>query len=116
LIVGGQGADARYLEVMKDTILSGPDCTTMAEVRAGVDQVDRELIALLARRFAYMDAAARIKPDRAAVRDEARKAAVIEQAAARAREAGVPEATVRTLWEILVEASIAYEFEAFDRR
>ena len=49
----------------------------MAEVRAGVDQVDRELVALLARRFAYMDAAARIKPTRDAVRDEARKAQVI---------------------------------------
>eukprot|EP01037_Dinobryon_pediforme_P032470 gene32470-37425_t len=51
-------------------ILPGPDCTTMIEVRAGVDQVDRELVALLARRFAYMDAAARIKPARTAVRDE----------------------------------------------
>ena len=59
------------------TILAGPDCTSMAQVRAGVDQVDRELVALLARRFAYMDAAARIKPARAAVRDEARKAEVI---------------------------------------
>ena len=58
-------------------ILAGPDCTTMAEVRAGVDQVDRELVALLARRFAYMDAAARIKPTRGVVRDEARKAQVI---------------------------------------
>ncbi|MBZ9779923.1 chorismate mutase, partial [Psychroflexus sp. CAK8W] len=46
----------------------------MAEVRAGVDHVDRALIALLAQRFAYMDAAARIKPERGAVRDEGRKA------------------------------------------
>ena len=35
-------------------------CETMADVRAGVDQVDRELVALLVRRFGYMDAAARI--------------------------------------------------------
>ena len=49
-------------------ILDPADCTTMAQVRAGVDQVDRNLIALLARRFGYMDAAARIKPDRALVR------------------------------------------------
>ncbi len=65
---------------MTDTILPGPDCSTMLEVRAGVDQVDRELIALLARRFAYMDAAARIKTERSAVRDEARKAQVIANA------------------------------------
>lgn len=97
-------------------ILTGPDCTTMAEVRAGVDQVDRELIALLARRFAYMDAAARIKPERGAVRDEARKAEVIENALVAAGAAGLPERAVADLWEQLVEASIAYELEAFDRR
>lgn len=100
---------------MRD-ILPGPDCTTMADVRAGVDQVDRELIALLARRFAYMDAAARIKPRRDAVRDEARKAEVIAAAVTQARAAGLPEADIAELWDRLVEASIAYELAAFDRR
>lgn len=98
------------------TILAGPDCTTMAEVRAGVDQVDRELVALLARRFAYMDAAARIKAERGAVRDEARKAQVIANVRAHARAAGLPEEPLARLWDQLVEASIAYEFDAFDRR
>jgi isochorismate pyruvate lyase len=97
-------------------ILPGPECSTMLEVRAGVDQIDRALVALLARRFAYMDAAARIKPGRDAVRDEGRKAQVIANACDAARAAGVPERVVADLWEQLVEASIAYELEAFDRR
>ena len=97
------------------TILAGPDCTTMAEVRAGVDQVDRELVALLARRFAYMDAAARIKPTRDAVRDEARKAQVIANVRTHARAAGLPEDALAALWDQLVETSIAYEMDAFDR-
>jgi isochorismate pyruvate lyase len=96
------------------TILAGPDCTTMTEVRAGVDQVDRDLVALLARRFAYMDAAARIKPGRGAVRDEARKAEVIANARAAAVAAGVPDDVVGHLWEALVEASITYELARFD--
>ncbi|GAA3724195.1 chorismate mutase family protein [Sphingomonas cynarae] len=98
------------------TILDGPDCTTMAEVRAGVDRLDTELVALLARRFAYMDAAARIKPARAAVRDEDRKAAVIAQARAEAARLGLPAEVIADLWERLVEISIAYELAAFDRR
>ncbi len=98
------------------TILPGTDCTTMTEVRAGVDALDRELVALLAKRFAYMDAAARIKPERGHVRDEARKTQVIENARAEAVRLGVPEAVVADLWERLVEASIAYELAAFDRR
>lgn len=97
------------------TILAGPDCTTMAEVRAGVDQVDRELVALLVHRFAYMDAAARIKHDRDAVRDEARKAQVVANVRAQSRAAGLPEDVLADLWDALVEASIAYELDAFDR-
>jgi isochorismate pyruvate lyase len=101
---------------MTDPILSGPECCTMIEVRAGVDQVDRELIALLARRFAYMDAAARIKPARAAVRDEDRKAQVVSNAITAAEAAGLPGDVIADLWDALVEASIAYELKAFDRR
>ena len=86
----------------------------MAEVRAGVDQVDRELIALLARRFGYMDAAARIKPERGHVRDEARKRQVIANARAAAAAAQLPEDAIATLWDALVEASIAYELDVFD--
>lgn len=95
---------------------AGPDCTDMAEVRAGVDQVDRELVVLLVRRFAYMDAAARIKPARGLVRDEARKAQVIANVRTHARAAGLPEEPLAALWDQLVEASIAYELQAFDRR
>jgi isochorismate pyruvate lyase len=101
---------------MTNAILTGPDCTNMAEVLAGVDHVDRALIALLAQRFAYMDAAARIKPERGAVRDEGRKAQVIANACAEARAVGIPESVIADLWERLVEASIAYELVAFDRR
>lgn len=89
--------------------------TTMAEVRAGVDELDRQLVALLGQRFAHMRAAARIKPERSAVRDEARKAEVIENARVQAERIGVPADVIAGLWEQLVEASIAYEMEEFDR-
>ena len=91
------------------------DCTTMAEVREGVDATDRELVALLERRFGYMRAAARIKPSRDVVRDEERKASVIAAAQADARERGLPASVIGNIWETLVEGSIAYEFEEWDR-
>ena len=76
--------------------------------------VERGLQALLVRRFGYMDAAARIKPDREAVRDERRKAQVIDNVRRHARLAGIPETVVTATWETLIEGSIAYEFERFD--
>ena len=89
-------------------------CETMNDVRAGVDALDRQLVELLARRFAYMRAAARIKPGRDQVRDEPRKAQVIAAARRAALDLGVPVGLVGDFWERLVEASIAYELEAWD--
>jgi isochorismate pyruvate lyase len=94
----------------------GPqDCASMSEVRAGVDQVDRELVALLDRRFGYMRAAARIKSSRDAVRDEERKASVIAAAVSEAHARGLPVDVIADIWERLVEGSIAYEFTEWDR-
>ena len=90
------------------------DCTNMAEVRAGVDAVDDAMIGLLARRFGYMDAAARIKTDRDSVRDEARKAQVLAHVKTAASAAGVPVEAAGLLWENLIEISIAYEFSQWD--
>ena len=87
----------------------------MAEVRAGVDELDRALVERLAERFRYMEAAARIKGDREAVRDEPRKAQVLANVATHAGRLGVPAAIAADLWERLIEASIAYEFDRFDR-
>lgn len=100
---------------MSDKPLSPEACTTMTEVRAGVDALDRDLIALLAKRFGYMRAAARIKQTRDAVRDEARKASVIAAAVSEAEKHGIPVHVATEIWERLVEGSIAYEFAEWDR-
>lgn len=100
------------------TQFTAPDpaaCTTMEEVRAGVNEVDRALAALLARRQGYMEAAARIKPDRAAVRDEARIAQVLDNARANAAAAGLSLSIAEPVWRAILEACIAYEFTVFDR-
>jgi isochorismate pyruvate lyase len=96
-------------------ILDPADCTTMTEVRAGVDDVDRRLVELLARRFGYMDAAARIKPDREAVRDEWRKADVLTKVDSAAAELGVDRKLMARIYEDLIETSIAHEMDEFDR-
>ena len=61
------------------------DCATMADVRQGVDALDRALVALLAERQRYMQAAARIKTDRATVLDRARIEDVVTKVKAEAR-------------------------------
>lgn len=89
-------------------------CMTMVDVRKGVDETDRLIADLLGLRFRYMEAAARIKPNREDVRDEARKAEVLRHAKANALAADYPVEVAENLWDALVEASIAYEMERFD--
>ena len=78
--------------------------------------LDARLVEMLAIRFAYMRAAARIKPERGLVRDEARKAQVIANAKAKAEQLGLPGDLVADLWHDLVESSIAYELNHWDVR
>jgi isochorismate pyruvate lyase len=96
-------------------IRSPEDCATMADVRTAIDELDRQIVALIARRFGYMDAAARIKPDRASVRDEARKAEVIAKVKAEARALGLDEQQIAQMYDQLIEASISYEMDAFEK-
>jgi isochorismate pyruvate lyase len=90
------------------------ECSTMTEVRMGVDAVDAEMVAMLVRRFGYMDAAARIKTARDTVRDEARKAEVLANVARHAAAAGLDPARLTAVWDVLVEQSIAHELAHWD--
>ena len=95
-------------------IKAPPHCETMADVRQGVDEVDKQLVELLALRFGYMDAAARIKDNKSDVRDEKRKAQVIANAMDMAQKYGLPTENLSKIWDDLVEASIAYESDKWD--
>jgi isochorismate pyruvate lyase len=62
-----------------------------------------------------MDAAARIKLDRNAVRDENRKTEVLENVKILAAKAAIPVPTMAAIWEMLVETSISYELQKWDQ-
>lgn len=95
--------------------LAPEDCRTMTEVRQGVDALDRALVELLVQRQGYMEAAARIKADRGAVRDPARIEDVVAKVKAHADRVGLSHAIAEPVWRLLIERSIAYEFEVWDR-
>ncbi len=91
------------------------DCQTMAEVREGVDALDRELVALIVRRQAYMEAAARIKTERAKVYDAVRIEDVVAKVKAEAIKQGLSVGIAEPVWREMIKQSIAYEFKAWDK-
>ena len=98
-----------------DERVAPADCTTMGEVRQGVDALDRLLVTIIAERQGYMDAAARIKADRSVVHDRARIEDVVTKVRAAAREAGLSEAIAEPVWRTMIDRCIAYEFGVWDR-
>ncbi|WP_417847101.1 chorismate mutase [Thalassospira povalilytica] len=89
-------------------------CETMSDVRANVDRVDRLLVALMAERLNYIEQAARIKPTRDAVRDEARIEDVITKVRAQCALDGFDPDMADRMWRAMMEDFIAHEFVKYD--
>lgn len=86
------------------------DCATMAEVRAGIDAVDEELVALLVRRAGYIDRAAQLKqPLDMPARIDWRVEEVVANVRAAAIRQGLDAELAESLWRRLIDWSIARE-------
>lgn len=90
-------------------------CADMAEVRQAIDEIDRELVALMVDRLHFIAEAARIKQSRDEVRDDARIAEVLQKVRRSAEEQGADPDLIAAMFRELVERSIAHEFALFDR-
>ena len=101
--------------VAVDARVDPAECQSMAEVRQGVDALDRALVALIAERQRYMDAAARIKPDRDAVFDQARIDDVVAKVLTAADAAGLSADIAEPVWRLMIDRCIAHEFAVYDR-
>ena len=102
--------------MQNDAIQAPEGCGSMDELRVAIDALDRQLVTLLARRQTYIERAAELKSGRAQVRDPARIEDVVSKVIAAARQAGLNPAIAEPVWRTLIEASIAHEFEAFDKK
>ena len=86
------------------------ECTTMADVRAEIDRLDRALILLFAERWGYIDRAAEIKrPLKLKADIPARVAEVKENARKNAIELGLEPEFYERLWAQLIDHAIAHE-------
>lgn len=90
-------------------------CTTMEDVRAGVDDLDRELVRILAIRQGYMEAAARIKPTLEDVRVPWRIEDVVEKVLQSAAKMGLSARIAEPVWRELIECCIAHEAECWKK-
>lgn len=83
-----------------------PEARPLPVLRALLDAVDRDILELLARRQALVAEVATSKRGVGRpIRDLAREREVLEERKARARELGLPDGTVESVWRLLMMAS-----------
>lgn len=88
-------------------------CSSLGEVRASIDEVDRRIVELLAERGAYALQAARFKrAEAAALKDPAREAQVIANVRTLAARRGVDPELVETLYRDLIAGLVRAEESA----
>ena len=82
----------------------------MADVRATIDALDEELVALLARRQRQIERAAAVKPGLGIpARVPERVDEVLARVAAASQREGMSGELAQALWRAMIEWSIAYE-------
>ena len=87
-----------------------PDaCSNLDEIRAGMDAIDREIVALIARRVEYVRNAAKFKTSSANVAAPDRVAAVLKTRRAWAEAAGLSGDVMEGLYRELVAYSVGEE-------
>lgn len=93
-----------------------PDqCQNMADIRAEIDRLDRQVIALLGQRFAYVKAASRFKTSETAVKAPDRVQSMLQQRRAWAEEEGLNGDAIEALYRDLVNHFIAEELKHWQR-
>ena len=89
-----------------------PDqCESMLDIRAEIDRLDRQVIALLGQRFAYVKAASKFKTNETTVRAPERLQAMLQQRRAWAEEEGLDADVIEKMYQDLVNHFIAEEMK-----
>ena len=95
------------------TVDNGACCKTLAEVRSHIDQLDRDIVRLMAERGRYVHEAARFKANPAQVDAPERAEAVVKKAMTLAEQDGLSPKVAEAAYRAMVRAFIDYEQEVF---
>lgn len=85
------------------------DCSGMEEIRAEIDNMDRDIISILGKRFEYVKAASKFKSSKNSVRAPERFAKMIEKRRAWAEAEGLSPDAIEKMYRDLVDYFISEE-------
>ncbi|KAF9530618.1 chorismate mutase [Crepidotus variabilis] len=89
-------------------------CSSLDEVRAGIDSIDAQLLNLLAQRAAYVREATRFKTTRDVVDVPTRDTQVIDGAVQNALAFHLPQTVAKAVFTAIINSSVSFELCVFD--
>ena len=95
---------------------SPADCNCKEEIRAQIDLIDKEIIALFAKRFQYVSEIVKFKTDVESVVAQNRKNQVIKERGEWAENHGLDKDTFEQIYRFLVDHNIGKELEIMGQR
>ncbi len=84
-------------------------CNSLDEVRANIDRIDVQMVALMSERESYVRQAARFKPSVEAVVVPARVEQIIDRVTRQARELGASTMVVERVYRTMIDAMTEME-------
>lgn len=91
------------------------DFSSIEDVRNRIDQIDIELVKMIAQRSQCVKAAAAFKSDHSAVRAPNRVQQVIDKVSQQATEIGLPTVIIEKIYRTMIGAFIDYELSQHDQ-
>lgn len=88
-------------------------CTSLDEVRTQIDQLDDQIVELIAARNGYVKQAANFKHSVEEIKANERMEAVMDRARLRAMEFGVSPNLLTKLYTIMIDAMVEAEISEF---
>lgn len=89
--------------------------SSIEDVRNRIDQIDSELVKMIAQCSQCVKAAAAFKSDHSAVRAPDRVKQVIDKVSKQATEAGLPTGIIEKVCRTMIDAFIDYELTQHDQ-
>ncbi|WP_395280618.1 chorismate mutase [Enterobacter cloacae] len=90
------------------------DFSSIEDVRNRIDQIDSEMVKMIAQRSQCVKAAAAFKSDHSAVRAPDRVQQVIDKVSKQATEIGLPAGIIEKVYRTMIDAFIDYELRQLD--
>jgi isochorismate pyruvate lyase len=92
------------------------ECENMTDIRAEIDNIDRQVIALFGQRFGYVKAASKFKTSETSVKAPSRFQTMLQQRRVWAQEEGLNPDVIEKMYSDLVNYFIEEEMQHWQNK